>query len=77
MVSTAGGMIGSYDYTYAARYYHYEEGMFLSSNHAELEALRNRIEELWSVGRPVVTLARRPPPGYVAPGGDTKLTKKG
>lgn len=75
MVSAAGAIVGSYNYTYAARYYHYEEGVFLSSNHSELEALRNRIEELWRVSRPVVTLARRPPPGYVAPRGDTKRTK--
>ena len=74
MVSSAGAMVGSYNNTYAARYYHYKEGVFLSSNHPDLGALRNRIEQLWNESRPVVTLARRPLPGYV-PGGDEKWVR--
>ncbi|KAL3923040.1 MAG: hypothetical protein SGILL_001875, partial [Bacillariaceae sp.] len=48
-VTTAGALVGSYNYTYAARTMHFEEGVVLAPG-PQVEALKNRMEQLWEYG---------------------------
>lgn len=63
MASTAGAIAGSYNYTYASRYRHHEDGYYMPPG-ADVESLRNRLHAIWDAGEPVVIRRRRPPPGY-------------
>lgn len=64
MASTAGAIAGSYNYTYASRYRHREDGCYMPPG-ADVESLRNRLHAIWDAGEPVVIRLLRPPPGYV------------
>jgi hypothetical protein len=48
-VTTAGALVGSYSYTYAARKMHFEEGVVLAPG-PQVEALKKRLEQLWEYG---------------------------
>jgi hypothetical protein len=64
MVSTAGAIAGSYNYTYASRYRHREDSFYMPPG-ADVESLRIRLHDIWDAGAPVVIRRVRPPPGYV------------
>ncbi|KAG7364721.1 hypothetical protein IV203_037923 [Nitzschia inconspicua] len=66
MVSTAGAMVGSYNYTYASRYRHREDGVFMPPG-AAVDNLRARLHSIWDAGEPVSFRRSRPPPGYIPP----------
>eukprot|EP00977_Amphora_coffeiformis_P028349 scaffold34935_cov189-Amphora_coffeaeformis.AAC.5 len=73
MVSTAGAMTGSYNFTYASRYRHREDGCYMPPG-TDVESLRNRLHDIWDAGEPVVIRRLRPPPGYVhAPSKKTRI----
>lgn len=48
-VTTAGALVGSYNYTYAARMMHFEEGAVLAPG-PNVEALKTCMEQLWEYG---------------------------
>lgn len=48
-VTTAGALVGSYNYSYAARTMHFEEGVVLAPG-PQVEALKKRMEQLWEFG---------------------------
>ena len=52
MLSTAGGIIGSYDYTFAARFRNREDGVLLTSGPAT-EFLRQQFLSVWDVATQV------------------------
>ena len=70
MVSTAGGMIGSYNYTVASRKRHLETGTFIPPNFDDLSGLRAELELLWNSldAQPEIRIGRVPSPKrYAAP----------
>lgn len=67
MVSTAGAIVGSYNYTYASRYRYREDGCYMPPGAADVESLRTRLHAVWDAGEPVAIRRLRPPPGYNSP----------
>ncbi len=45
-MTTVGALVGSYNYAYAARKMHFEEGVVLAPG-PQVEALKRRMEQLW------------------------------
>ena len=47
MISTAGGIIGSYNYTVASRKRHYETGTFIPPHNEDFQGLKTELQLLW------------------------------
>lgn len=47
MVSTAGAMVGSYNYTYASRYRHFENSVFLPRSNPDCDGLEVELKLRW------------------------------
>ena len=76
-LSTAGGLVGSYDYTFAARFRNREDGVLLPSGPSP-DFLRQQVLSVWEVATPVTfpevqtspkpsssgTKRKEPPLGY-------------
>ena len=75
MVSTAGGMIGSYNYTVASRKRHLETGTFLPADFEDLQGLRTELELLWNSldTQPEIRIQRMPSPKRYAAPADGKV----
>ena len=74
MVSTAGGMIGSYNYTVASRKRHYETGTFIPPDFEDLQGLKAELELLWHSldTQPEIQIKRAASPKrYAAPADGT------
>lgn len=70
MVSTAGGMVGSYNYTVASRKRHHETGTFIPPNVEDLQGLKLELELLWNSldAQPEIKIKRvASPKRYAAP----------
>jgi hypothetical protein len=70
MVSTAGGMVGSYNYTVASRKRHQETGVFIPPDFEDLQGLNTELELLWNSlsNKPVIRIKRQSSPKrYAAP----------
>ena len=52
MVSTAGSMVGSYNYTYASRLYNHEHGVLLGVGHSS-QAIQEQLMVLFENANPV------------------------
>lgn len=75
MYTTAGALVGSYNFTYASKYRHREDGLMMPPG-IEADSLRQRLEDVWNAGESFTVRGRhvRPPPGYVPPP-EAKRTK--
>ena len=58
LISTAGTMIGSYNYTFASRFHHREDGIVIE-NGPMTDRYRERFQDVWDVS--TVFLPLRPP----------------
>ena len=63
MVTTAGTMIGSYNYTYASRFRHTEHGVLLGPDH-DTSGLLAELKALWARAGPEIEVKRKSKPVY-------------
>ena len=63
MVTTAGTMIGSYNYTYASRLRHTEHGVLLGSDH-DTSGLLAELNDLWTRAGPEISIKKKSKPVY-------------
>lgn len=76
MVSTAGGTVGSYNYSVASRKRHHETGTFISPTFEDFNGLKAEMEMLWnSINTKSETKIMRQasPARYAAPQGSSVL----
>jgi hypothetical protein len=76
MVSTAGGMVGSYNYSVASRKRHHETGTFIPPTFEDVNGLEAEMEMLWNSmsAKPEISIERQSSPArYAAPQGSSVL----
>ena len=63
MVTPAGTMIGSYNYTYASRFRHTEHGVLLGPDH-DTSGLLAELNDLWTRAGPEISIKKKSKPVY-------------